>query len=154
MMPMDQTNPGGNGQPKTSGRSRLNHGVNERIDEIRGGESITTFAASLGIHKENLRRVLKAGQTPGLELVLAVCRQYDINANWLLFGIEPKKGRDQVALLRESIDADGVASGLCSLIMEAGGFMPDPSATANGKALKIDLDGGTKNVDKSATSGF
>ena len=147
----DGTNPCGNGEAGTQVRLRLSHGVSKRVDLVRGSESITSFAATIGIHKENLRRVLKAGQSPGLELVMAVCQRYDINANWLLFGIEPIRGRDQVALLYKSID--GVASEFCSPITEAGGFMPEPSSSTNGRVNRVDLTGGTHDVGTGSIAG-
>ncbi len=90
----DSLNSGGCAGPKDAPPRPSADGVIARINEIRANETLSTFAKSIGVHKETLRRVLKMGQSPRLDVLLAVCRQRDINANWLLLGIEPKHRKD------------------------------------------------------------
>ncbi len=118
----------------------------ERIKEIRGTRSLSEFARNLGVNKENLRRVV-AGQVPNATLLIKVCQAEDINANWLLLGVEPKHGSDQLAMLKASIDAEQVVSGLCELVAASCGLNGDAKLQMRkvqhrlGQATSLDPDG-------------
>lgn len=64
---------------------RFRADITRRLCLVRGGRTIRTFANSIGVHHETLRRVLR-GQPPSAEIVARVCDAERVSANWLLFG--------------------------------------------------------------------
>lgn len=59
------------------------------------GTTLADASRRIGFHPETVRRYCRIpGGRPSLEFILAVCEEWDINANWLLFGIGYPKGRN------------------------------------------------------------
>lgn len=75
------------------------------------GDTLADASRRIGFHPETVRRYCRIpGGRPSLEFILAVCEEWDINANWLLFGIGSPRGRDLrsqvIASLRNDQDAN------------------------------------------------
>jgi phage repressor protein C with HTH and peptisase S24 domain len=83
-----------------------NTGYGSRIRQIRGGKSLTEFAAGFGIHKNTLARYEKGESMPDVEFLSKLCDIYRINAEWILNGIEPMHKQDSnsspMALVEQS----------------------------------------------------
>ncbi len=76
------------------------------------GTTLADASRQIGFHPETVRRYCRLpGGRPSLEFILAVCEEWDINANWLLFGIGYPRGRDlrsQVIASLGNAQADNV----------------------------------------------
>ncbi len=60
-----------------------------RVDSLRGGRSVSSFARFIGIPQKSLDNYLKQGRKPSLELILLVCSKCGVSADWLL-GLSPE----------------------------------------------------------------
>jgi len=59
------------------------------------GTTLAEASRRIGFNSETVRRYCRLpGGRPSLEFILAVCEEWDVNANWLLFGIGSPRGRD------------------------------------------------------------
>lgn len=61
----------------------------ERIRQVRGGKSLTEFAAGFGIHKNTLARYEKGDGVPDGAFLAKICEVYHINPVWILTGEGP-----------------------------------------------------------------
>lgn len=64
-------------------------GFGERIRKVRGGKSLTEFAAGFGIHKNTLARYEKGDGLPDGAFLAKLCEVYRINPAWILTGEGP-----------------------------------------------------------------
>lgn len=67
--------------------------MNTRIVEIRKDAGLTQdeFSEKMGISKNYVSLIENGKKTPGDRLVTDICREFEINKNWLLTGIGVKK---------------------------------------------------------------
>ncbi len=77
--------------------------IAQRLWVVKGTRSIRQFAEDMGVDRETLRRAL-SGDLYQVEIIVRVCEIEEINANWLLFGIGPQKGRDLVSLVMSAVE--------------------------------------------------
>jgi len=61
-------------------------GIGQRIRIVRGEKSQFVFAEELGIHRNTLLRYEDELSHPDSEIISEICKTYDINSSWLLFG--------------------------------------------------------------------
>ena len=64
--------------------------IGDRIKEIRGNTSRDVFSADLGVNRNTVQNYEIYGRGPSFEFITAVCERYNIHADWLIFGKEPK----------------------------------------------------------------
>jgi len=64
----------------------IKKGIGQRIKIIRGEKSQFVFAEELGIHRNTLIRYEDELSHPDSEIISKICKTYDINSSWLLFG--------------------------------------------------------------------
>lgn len=102
-----------------------------RLNQVRGTRSMAEFAESINVHRETVRRVFRIRQPPSFYILFSVCQVYDINANWLLFGIGPMFGRHQLDILREMIDSEAIAERVLDVISDLCG-LPRARLGSNG----------------------
>lgn len=57
-----------------------------RVRAVRGSLSQRKFAAALGVHPNTLGRIERGERVPDLHFLKTLCRQYTVNARWLLLG--------------------------------------------------------------------
>ena len=61
-------------------------GIGQRLRELRGHMSQPRFAQQLDIHKNTVYRYEKEESFPDAECIGRICSQFDVSADWLLFG--------------------------------------------------------------------
>ncbi|MGA3280751.1 MAG: helix-turn-helix transcriptional regulator [Smithella sp.] len=61
-------------------------GIGQRIKIVRGDKSQIVFAEELGIHRNTLLRYEDELSHPDSDIISQICKTYDINSSWLLFG--------------------------------------------------------------------
>ena len=61
-------------------------GIGQRIRIVRGEKSQFVFAEELGIHRNTLIRYEDELSHPDSDIISKICKTYDINSSWLLFG--------------------------------------------------------------------
>lgn len=78
--------------------------IGERIKEARTslGLSMDKFAAPLGISKVSISRIESGENNPSKQTILAICREFGINEEWLRNG----QGDMKAVLSREEAIAD------------------------------------------------
>jgi len=57
-----------------------------RVRAVRGSLSQRKFAAAMGVHPNTLGRIERGERVPDLHFLKTLCRQYTVNARWLLLG--------------------------------------------------------------------
>ncbi len=70
-------------------------GFGERIRRVRGGKSMSEFAAGFGIHKNTLARYEKGDGLPDAGFLAKLCEVYRINPAWMLTGKGPAHSADR-----------------------------------------------------------
>jgi hypothetical protein len=60
-------------------------GLVERLNQVCAGRSLRALARILGTNHHSVRAYL-AGRQPPTSFLQAVCREFDVSADWLLFG--------------------------------------------------------------------
>jgi transcriptional regulator with XRE-family HTH domain len=80
--------------------------IHDRLKLAARGQSYREIAERTTTHPETVRRYMQ-GQTPSVEFVVAVCRVYAVNGEWLLSGHGPMS-RDDIRrhALREANATD------------------------------------------------
>lgn len=73
--------------------------LSDRIKEIVGDESQTSFAKRCGVSESVFRKYL-AGAMPSTDRLVAIAEAGGVTVEWLATGREPKLRRDLVAALR------------------------------------------------------
>ena len=69
-------------------------GVAERLREALEGVSLASLASACGVSKETVRRC-KSGQAAPASVLIGVCAELGIRADWLLLGRGPKHTQDE-----------------------------------------------------------
>jgi phage repressor protein C with HTH and peptisase S24 domain len=64
--------------------------IGSRIREIRGNVARPDFAELLGVSRNTIQGYENDDRAPDGYLIAKICENYNINANWLLFGNGPK----------------------------------------------------------------
>lgn len=86
-----------------------------RLREILRDHNFTEVARVTGVSAETARRYCTCA-SPSVHFITAICRHWNINANWLLFGHAPMRGLDLrshvQALLSESDQVEVFAAQL------------------------------------------
>lgn len=86
-----------------------------RLREVLRAHSFAEIAKVAGVSAESARRYCTCA-TPSVQFLGAICRHWNINANWLLFGHTPRHGLDLrshvQALLSESDQVEVFAAQL------------------------------------------
>lgn len=76
--------------------------LHERLHAVIGGLTYRSLGERTKQHPETVRRYMQ-GQSPSVEFLSAVCRCYDVNAEWLLTGRGPiKQSQTRAHALREA----------------------------------------------------
>ena len=55
-----------------------------RINEVRNGKSVNSLANSMKIPQTTLNSYLSGGRKPSLDLIIRICANYHVSADWLL----------------------------------------------------------------------
>lgn len=63
--------------------------IGERLKIVRDKESREVFAAKIGIHPQSLYRYEQGGRSVDSSVISAVCSEYGISSDWLIFGTGP-----------------------------------------------------------------
>ena len=66
----------------------------ERLGEISAEVGEAEMAERTGAGAEAVRRFVAGESEPGLGFIIALCREYGLSAEWLLFGVGPRDLRD------------------------------------------------------------
>ena len=74
----------------------------ERLRELRGSESQSSFAAALGMKYQQYARYEKGDNAPSIDVLSVICRVHACSADWLL-GLKDHSGSVSVTA------ADGAA---------------------------------------------
>ena len=61
-------------------------GIGQRIRIVRGDKSQFIFAEELDIHRNTVVRYEDELSHPDSDIISKICKTYDINSSWLLFG--------------------------------------------------------------------
>lgn len=64
--------------------------VISRILEVKGDESVNSFAKRLGINQKTLDHVVKGERKPSVSLIAAIAKGCNVSADWLL-GLSTEK---------------------------------------------------------------
>lgn len=94
-----------------------------RLHAVKGDRSIAQFADFLGVHRETCRRYLIGTSVPA-SFIATLCEREGVNANWLLLGIEPAHGTDQLTMFREAVNTDRLTIEVSKGVARACGFRP------------------------------
>lgn len=80
--------------------------VRLRLVQAIGGTCLKEVAERTGLPYESVRRALHANTEPSLELIVRVCCEFDIHADWILLGRPPchRSESIQSALSEASIE--------------------------------------------------
>ena len=97
----------------------------ERMRLAMGCERYAEIGRRTALPSESVRRYMTNG-APSLGFVAKVCEVWDLNANWVLFGLGPRQGRTLTPHVVCEIKPDGLAHVLERLLR------PDDAA-ANGR---------------------
>lgn len=65
--------------------------VGDRIKSVRGGVSQEDFANRYGLNRNTLARYEKGDNDPSAGFLKAIAKDFGLDANWLLFGGEPRE---------------------------------------------------------------
>lgn len=68
--------------------------IGERLKIVRNKESREVFAAKIGIHPQSLYRYEQGGRSVDSSVIYAVCSEYEISSDWLIFGTGPMRRTD------------------------------------------------------------
>ena len=60
--------------------------IGERIKQLRGKERQELFAERFGVSRSTILRYESGYRDPDASFIIALCREYNVSANWLLFG--------------------------------------------------------------------
>lgn len=74
-----------------------------RLEELRGELTQSEFAEKYGIHSNSLGRYERGERPMDIEFAARLCFDKDINPNWLLFGLMPKRGFKTLSTLPEEV---------------------------------------------------
>lgn len=77
--------------------------VGQRIREIRGNIPRNEFAEKIGIHPQTLYLYEKGKRVVDVELVKVISEQFDVSAEWLIYGKETQKN-ESISQLEEIIE--------------------------------------------------
>ncbi|MCC7390684.1 MAG: hypothetical protein IT431_18195 [Phycisphaerales bacterium] len=125
----------GPGAPEGGGPESAVVEVQRRLRDILRPIGWAAAARQVGCNAERLRRqCTHPGAQPTLEVVIRICSAFDLNANWVLFGVPPQHGTD----LRSQILSltDGAPSG--QLFAFVGTPLGPTGALAGGGAADAD----------------
>lgn len=117
----------------SDGRSRAGTvdlpSVQSRLREVLGRTSFAEIARRTGLHAESVRRYCgDPDGKPSLQFVMAVCEAWNVNANWLLFGIAPRHGRELHAQIASSVRPEQVGAVYACIAVRLDGA-PPPALT-------------------------
>ena len=115
----------------------------ERLNELRGTASVTSFANSLGIQQRTLDRYLKGETKLSLELVLTVLSRTGVSADWLL-GLSDERAPGGAVtsdariaeLEKKIIRLEGENAALQKALAIVGGHRAQPVKTGGASAAK------------------
>lgn len=69
--------------------------IGERIKQLRGKEPQEVFAKRFGVSRSTILRYESGDREPDSGFIIALCREYNVSANWLLLGDDYKnKGQN------------------------------------------------------------
>ena len=63
----------------------------ERLKELRGTESQSSFAAAIGINRVQYAKYESGTNTPSIDALIRICRVHPVSADWLL-GLKDRDG--------------------------------------------------------------
>lgn len=85
--------------------------VGDRIKELRGKTSLVDFSILFEIHRNTLRAYESNSRYPDSRLLSAICKKYQVNADWLLLGMGPKSIDESPTVeLNQEILTDAIAA--------------------------------------------
>lgn len=64
--------------------------IGERIRQLRGKETQADFGVRFGISRNTVTRYESGGRDPDAGFIVALCKRYNVSANWLLLGDDYK----------------------------------------------------------------
>lgn len=83
-------------------------GVQARLQEVLRPIGWARVARMIGCNAETLRRQCTSPSgRPTLETLCGVCAALDLNANWVLFGVGPRHGRDLRTQMMSAVGSAG-----------------------------------------------
>ncbi len=92
--------------------------IRDRLRLAIGEERYAEIGRRTGFPSETVRRHLTRG-APSLTFVARVCEVWDLNANWVLFGLGPRDRRNLTAHVVCELKPEGLAELLGRLLRSA-----------------------------------
>ena len=68
--------------------------IRQRVLTVVGGASCAEVSRRTGFNAETVRRYMRRGPVSSA-FIARVCEVWDVNSNWLLFGLGPQRGRER-----------------------------------------------------------
>lgn len=90
-------------------------GIKDRLREGTEHATYAYIARRTRHNPETVRRQLVEG-TPSTLLLCRICQAWNLNANWLLFGVEPRYEQDPLAQLSSWLADDDAADAFIELL--------------------------------------
>jgi DNA-binding phage protein len=94
--------------------------LRSRIRLVSRNASVAEIARTTGFKGETVRRYLSC-TTPSLPFIMKVCEVWELNANWLIFGIGPRYALDLDELPEHGPQADAfIVENIARLLQQTG----------------------------------
>lgn len=107
-----------------------------RIRQALAPSSCAEIARRTGFNKETVRRYCCCDNgIPSLAFIMKLCAEWDLNANWVMFGQEPRHGRDLQSQVTAALAPQHTTEVFACLMTRIGGDGPGPSAGAGNGEL-------------------
>ena len=115
--PSGKSQPPGQHSSRTGGAAIGLNTIGERIRELRGRRSQSTYAAEIGISKSSLRNYETNTTRPDADFLAVICGLEGVTADWLLFGEEStrKNAREEKPCFSDSGKIEELERRLCLL---------------------------------------
>ncbi len=94
-------------------------GVRLRIRQGTGIANYRELARATGCNAETVRRYMTVG-VPNLGFIMAVCKSWNISANWVLFGVGPQHGLDLTSHVICEVKAESLREVVGELVRAIG----------------------------------
>ena len=73
-----------------------NQDFGSRIKTLRGQESRPVFAKRFGFSADTIARYESGETFPGADFISKLCNDYNVSADWLIFGVEKNREIESV----------------------------------------------------------
>ena len=95
-------------------------GLGRRLQDVRGNESLDSFAQQLEVHRNTLFRYEKGESYPDARIIYMLRMKFDVNPDWLITGEGPIHMSDQNPLQFDFDLLEGIIGGMDRAFLEKG----------------------------------